>query len=49
MKSDESMKCPKCGSEMEIPSSARRAVKGIWQGYWYCENCGHEKKVGERK
>ena len=39
------MKCPKCGSEMEIPSDARRAVKGIWRGYWYCENCGYEEKV----
>jgi len=49
------MKCPKCGSEMELPGILdNRPMEtywyqinntGLWYRPWKCPKCGHEEKV----
>ena len=39
------MKCPKCGSEMIHPyKRGKRLIRR-----WWCQKCGHEKKMGGEK
>ena len=40
---ESTMKCPKCGSEMEKLSRVAFGVK--YYKYWHCKDCGHEEKV----
>jgi len=40
------MKCPKCGSEMNVHTTYFIHKPSI--STWWCMKCGHEEKVGEK-